>query len=262
MEASATEKTTEQYSKSQSVLVAVGLAIVPLFLGAIVNYVYSPYGLHRAPSGIEYIGSGIAYYALVLGLVAVFLRTSGWGQQYLDVRLPRGRTWLWTGGGVIAIVAVLILFGTLTTMLDLPVAENNILTPLLEQSIEDDLSLSTVTLATLLLVVVIVPPVEELLHRNLIQKLLGEQLSPAGAIGGASLLFALGHIPAYYSPTLSATAVALILTFLGGVVFGVVYHAMENLVAATIVHAFLNLLGFLPIYLGGVAVAEALLPLG
>lgn len=262
MEDSVATGTNERYSKRQIVLIAGVLTAITLLLGTIVNYAYSPYGLHRAPSGVEYLGSGIAYYALMLGVVAGFLRVSGRGRQYLDVQRPRRRTWLWVVGGVIGMFVVMILFGTLTTILGLPVAEANVNTPLLEGTIKGDLAPSTITLVMLLLLVVIIPPVEELLHRNVIQKLLVERFSPVVAIGGASLLFTLGHVPSYYSPSLLATGVALLFVFLGGIVFGVVYHVTENLVAATIVHSFINLLGFLPVYLESVPVEEVPLVVG
>lgn len=92
------------------------------------------------------------------------------------------------------------------------------------------------------LVIFIVGPFEELLYRGVVQSRLRESFGAAAAIGLASLVFALIHIPAhgFGGAGVAATAASMAALFGGSLVFGAIYEYTENLTVVALIHGFYN----------------------
>lgn len=173
---------------------------------------------------LEYLG-----YALVaIGFLYVTQR----GLAYLDFGWPSWREAGIVVGGVVASLAV---WGTgmvLISELGLPAADH----ALFDAETGDPRLL--LTLVPLLLFVN--GPVEELLYRNVIQKYLQEWFTPGVAIGVTSGIFALAHVPAYFTAGLSAIAVTLGLLFVLSCFWGVLYARTQSLFVVSAVHGIYN----------------------
>jgi membrane protease YdiL (CAAX protease family) len=112
--------------------------------------------------------------------------------------------------------------------------------------------------------ILVIGPCEELLFRGVIQTKLRESFSGAGAVGVASGIFALIHIPAYGSDVivdiiqqggvtmenLQSLGVTLSILFALALVLGYVYERTENLTVPMITHGFYNAFLFGMVYIG------------
>jgi membrane protease YdiL (CAAX protease family) len=174
----------------------------------------------------EYLG----YALTALGFVYVTYRGFG----YLDIRWPSVRDVGSIAGGLVLSLAIWGSGLALISGLGLPVADHALFS-----SEEVDPQVLLVLIPLLFLVN---GPVEELLYRNVIQKYLGEWFSTVIAIGLASAIFALSHVPAYLTADLSGMAVTLTLLFCVSSVWGAVYAKTESLVVVSVIHGSYNAL--------------------
>ena len=118
------------------------------------------------------------------------------------------------------------------------------LTPSGSDSLALILSGGTATIVTgVLLVVLFAVPAEELFYRNVIQKRLDEGLPSPVAVVLAALLFALSHVPTYYSPNPVLMASPFASNLVGGLVYGSIYARTKNIAPAVLAHALYNTIG-------------------
>jgi len=160
-------------------------------------------------------------------------------RELFGVSVPSSRDWLWTGVGLVGIVAayllasglITIISTVLSTLFGITVAagENTIIA-VIEANPEVILYLIPVT-------VLVVAPGEELLFRGVVQGVLRRSLGVGPAIAGASLLFGGIHILSVGSG--DAWTYVLVATALGAVL-GLVYEYTENLVVPIVIHAIWN----------------------
>jgi hypothetical protein len=173
---------------------------------------------------LEYVG---------VAVVAVgFLYVSHRGLGYVDLRWPSTRE---LGAVAVGLAATLLVWAASATLIEglgLPSAEHALFDPA-----EGDPRL---LLLLVPLVVLVNGPLEELLYRNVIQKSLAERFSTPAAVGIASAIFALAHVPAYLGAGWVALAVSLALLFALSVVFGVVFVWTRSLVVVAAVHGLYN----------------------
>jgi len=183
---------------------------------------------------IQYAGYALA----ALGFVYVTHR----GLAYLDLTWPTARE---SGIVAVGLVASLVIWGVASLLisgLGLPVADHALF------SSED--ADPRVLLALVPLLLFVNGPVEELLYRNVIQKYLREWFSTGVAVALASGIFALAHVPAYFTAGLSAMLVTLGLLFVLSCVWGVVYDRTGSLTVVAAIHGLYNALVLCVAYVG------------
>lgn len=185
---------------------------------------------------------GTLFFGLGLVLVSVwFVTSTGRGLGYFDLRLPGVRDLLYAIGGIVALVCVAIAVGLVFSALNVPTAENSIESTAREGGAE-------VLLWAIPLAWLAIGLGEELVFRGVVQNYLEEGFSTAGAILASSVIFALVHIPAYYSPNPLATGSVLVVVFCLSVVLGVTYVRTRNLLVPILIHGTYNAIVFLSLY--------------
>lgn len=170
-----------------------------------------------------------------------YLRLSGRGWSYLDLRRPGVRDLKYVVLGTAGGFAVVTALGALVQALGLPTTPNTILEPALAGD-------TTFLLVLVPLVLLVNAPVEELVFRNVVQKRLYGAFGKAWAVVVASLVFAVVDLPVYYNPDLLASAVSVAIVFAGSLVFGWVYARTDNLLVPAIVHGLFNAANILLLY--------------
>jgi membrane protease YdiL (CAAX protease family) len=175
----------------------------------------------------------IQYAGYTLAAVG-FLYVTHRGIAYLDVNWPSARE---TGGILGGVVASLAIWGSASVLisgLGLPVADHALFS-------SDDAN-PRMLLALVPLLLFVNGPIEELLYRNVIQKYLQEWFSTTVAVGLASAIFALAHVPAYFTAGLSAMLVTLGLLFCLSCVWGAIYARTNSLTIVAAIHGLYNAL--------------------
>ncbi len=183
----------------------------------------------------------VAAYAGMVLAVWGYLRLSGRGWSYLDVRAPTRRDLAYVVGGTAGGFAALTALGAVVELAGLPTTPNTALEPALAGD-------PSFLLVLVPLVLFVNAPVEELVFRNVVQKRLYGAYGKGWAVVLASVIFALVHLPAYYNPDLRATGVMVGLIFAGSLVFGWTYARTDNLVVPTVVHGLFNAIQILLLY--------------
>ncbi len=184
------------------------------------------------------LASRTAYFVLnFVGMAAagaVYLAYTGRGWDFVDLRLPTRREWLYTLAGTVIILGFYVASTVLITLLDLPAADTGVL-----EFVGDDEAMVLILIAIAFL---FNSPAEEFLFRNVIQKRLYAAFSRSGAVVVASAIFALVHLPVYvvFADSTLAVAVPIVLLFGGGLILGYSYVVTENLVTPIIIHAVYN----------------------
>jgi membrane protease YdiL (CAAX protease family) len=124
--------------------------------------------------------------------------------------------------------------GTATiTGLGLPAADHALFDP------TDDANPSLLLLLVPL-VLFVNGPVEELLYRNVVQKYLAERFNTLTAVGIASVIFALAHLPAYFTANPAGIVVTLGLLFVVSCLWGALYAHTRSLVVVSAIHGLYN----------------------
>lgn len=182
----------------------------------------------------EYLG-----YALV---AVGFLYVTHRGLVYLDIRRPSPRELGIVAGGVVLSFGLWAAGSVLISELGLPAADHAAF-----DAEEDGSPALLLTLIPLMLLVN--GPVEELLYRNVIQKFLTERFSRTVAIAVASTVFALAHVPAYFTAGVGPLVVTLSLLFVVSTLWGGIYAWTESLFVVSAIHGLYNALLVFGLYL-------------
>lgn len=232
--------------RRQSPWLLVGTLLLAYLVTVVSVYATASWGFDLAVTPAAYLAIGIVTYLVTALVVYGYLRASGEGWAFLDVRVPTGRDLVAIVGGLLAVVVVSVAGEVAVTSLGLPVAPNVALEPVLSGALAGQ---RVLVLALIPIMFVLIAPVEELLYRNVVQKRLAEWVSPAGAIVLASAVFAVAHVPAYSGGSTLALAVACTLTFVTSLVFGWLYHRTGSIVVPAVVHGGLNAMSLGLLYL-------------
>jgi len=182
--------------------------------------------------------------AIVLAQLTIgglYLKLTGRGIAYLDIERPELSDFVPVIGGLGAILLVLVGVNLLLSMLDVGSAQHSVVSNTDSANYEVFLYLVPIS-------IFVIGPTEELMFRNIIQKRLRESLSMPAAIIGASVIFALIHIPSYATAGLQQLVVSLTMVFLFAIILGSTYEHTENIVVPMVIHGFFNALQFLLVY--------------
>ena len=232
----------------RSVVAAIVLTIFGLFVSEVTTIpaVLLDPALATSPGEVSI---GVRTLFMILNFVgfvlagAIYLQYTGRGWSYVDLEVPSKRGWLYIGGGVGAAILFYLLVSALVTALELPAAENQIV-----EYIGGD---SRMVLIMILIVFFFNAPAEEFLFRNIVQKRLYAAFTRVQAVGIASGIFALVHLPVYLvlAESLAATTVSVSIVFGGAVIFGYLYARTDNLLVPIGAHATFNAIQFGLLYL-------------
>ncbi|MXR50880.1 CPBP family intramembrane metalloprotease [Halovenus sp. WSH3] len=216
-----------------AVYAAVGLMVLSFLIGQAVSIAAVPVlGLDQAPL-VVYPTLFVVQYA-GFALVAVgFLYATHRGLAYVDLSLPSPRQVGIIVGGVVASFVIWAVASLIVANLGLPATDHALFDP------SDDAT-PTLLLVLVPLVLFVNGPVEELLYRNVIQKYLTERFSVPVAIVIASAVFALAHVPAYYSAGLTALSFTLTLLFVISCLWGWIYDYTGSLLVVSAIHGLYN----------------------
>lgn len=175
------------------------------------------------------------------GTAAVlYLWASGRGLEFLDLRVPTRREVGWGVAGLAVLIGTLYASAFLIDLLGIEQATHGIV-----RRARKDPSILLISVPASLL---LIGPGEELLYRNVVQKSLYDVFSRRTTIVVATIIFAVVHFPAYFSPTIGQTLVSLGVVFTLALVLGVVFDRTENLVVVAVVHGTFNALQFADLY--------------
>lgn len=179
------------------------------------------------------LGFGIS--ALVV--VAVYLRVTGFGWSYLDLRMPTLRE---VGYVILSIVGLYLLaagVSVLSQLLGADAAQHSTIQAARDGSPE-------ILLVYAVGAIPIIGVAEELIYRNLVQKRLYRAFSKRTAILLASVLFAGIHILVYLGGGILSTVTSLAVVFGLSVILGGLYARTGTVVVPALTHGIYNLLVF------------------
>lgn len=174
---------------------------------------------------VEYLG-----YALVAG---GFLYVTRRGWSYLDVHRPTPREFVVVLLGLVASLGLWGVASVAVTELGLPAADHALFDA--EETANPELLLALIPL-----MILVNGPVEELLYRNVIQKYLAERFPQTIAIGVASLVFALAHVPVYLTAGVGPLLVTLGILLLISAFWGLLYARTGSLFVVALIHGLYN----------------------
>ncbi len=180
---------------------------------------------------------------VIMGGIAIgYLWATGRRLSYVTIRWPSLKEWLVVLAGPFAVFAVSIVVNLFGMVLEIESSPHAIA--------EIDAIDPTFYLYLIPIMIFIVGPFEELLYRGVIQTRLRESFSAPAAIGIASVVFALIHLPAYGLGAAGAAEISLALTviFGGSLVFGGLYEWTGNLTVVALVHGLYNSIALFLLY--------------
>lgn len=179
---------------------------------------------------------------MITGAV-VFLELSDRGPSFLDLRTPRLRDVGYVVGGTVFLFVMVQIIGLLFSFLQISPADHGT-----ADAIRDA---DPVIVAFLIFgAFAFIGPGEELLFRNVVQKRLYDDFSRYGAIGFASVIFALIHYSAYATGTFGQAIASLATVFSLSLMLGWVYHRTDSVVVPALIHGAYDAVTFVIIYLG------------
>jgi membrane protease YdiL (CAAX protease family) len=228
---------------------AVGWSLFVALSGLVATFVWSSVLVSLASVAVPSTPGQMERYVLgsvALGLGAatvafVYIRTTDETPAFLDFRVPTKRGVGYVVGGIAALLAILAGMSFALSYLGVSTASHSIERAAREGNAE-----------MLLLVVVaswlFIGPGEELLYRNIIQKSLYGTFGEWGAVVVASVVFALGHFLAYWSPNLVRTLVSLVVVFTLSLLLGAVYLRTENTTVPAVIHGTFDAIVFASLY--------------
>lgn len=248
METSAPPSRQREDGPVRAVLVGLGLTVFGLLMA---NIVTAP-AFVIDPSLLEGIGEatvGGRTLVMVLNFVGmalaglIYLLATDRGLSWIDLRAPTRNDWIYMAVGSVGSLAFLFLFGFITSLLEIPAADSQVV-----EIIGQD---QTMILIMIVIVFFFNAPAEEFLFRNVIQKRLYAAFTRMQAVVVASVIFAVIHFPMYvtFADSIVATLASLTVMFGGSLIFGYVYAKTDNLLVPTIAHAVLNAFQFAMLYL-------------
>ncbi len=167
--------------------------------------------------------------------VALYLRYTGRGLDFLDLDRPTRRDAGYGVAGLVVIFGTFVAASLLLTALGIDSAAHG-----LQDTIAEAEEPTAVALLFVVTSVLIIGPGEELLYRNVVQKSLYDVVSRPAAVVVASVIFAAIHLPAYSTATLPQTVVSLAVVFGLSLTLGAVYERTDNVVVPAAVHGLFN----------------------
>ncbi|WP_290819299.1 CPBP family intramembrane glutamic endopeptidase [Halovivax sp.] len=200
------------------------------------------------------IGFRTAFFVLnFVGMAAagaIYLSYTDRGWEYVDLRIPTRRDWLFAGLGIVASLLLYVAAVAAIALGNLPAADSGVV-----QFVGDDVRMIPILIAIAFL---FNAPAEEFLFRNVIQKRLYDAFDRPIAVIVASAIFAIVHAPVFavFADSALAVAVPLTIVFGGGVIFGYVYAVTDNLVVPTLAHAVYNSFIWVLLYLSMTGVID------
>jgi len=174
--------------------------------------------------------------AILLGigtvLATVISVQFGWvHREEIGFRVPSGREILVGIGAVFALLGLATALSIIIETLGVPPSEH---------SLFDEEATWVYYVSLAVLSILLIGPVEELLFRGLIQNYVRPALGGVGAVVWTSLLFAVVHLPAYFTDTLETAALSLVVVFALSLVLGAVYERYRNIVLVMAIHGLYN----------------------
>ncbi len=201
-----------------------------------------------ALQGIGLVGTAVAY-----------LRMTGRGLDFLRLSKPSPKQVALSFGTVVGMIAALIAVSVVIEALGQDPAGHGTV----EQIADEDDPNPNLALYMVVLSILVIGPCEELLFRGVIQTKLRDSFSVEGAVGVASVIFALIHIPAYGADVIAeivqegvtvssiqSLGVTLTVLFVLSLILGYVYERTDNLAVPMIAHGFYNAVLFGILYIG------------
>lgn len=223
----------------RTVGIALGIGILGIVLLVVVSLIVglAAFGLPVSELAVIAIATGIGQYVGFAGLAVWYLRRRGfeWDRvwSYLGVRMPTLRDIGVVVLGYAVIFGMLIVLGIVVEVFLPEPAENEGAQALAE------LDSTTVYVAAVLFMFLVVGPCEEFLYRGIVQNRLRERLSAAPSIAIASLIFAAVHVVALAGDPASMLVTVGIL-FVPSLVLGAVYEYTGNIVVPSLLHGLHN----------------------
>lgn len=178
---------------------------------------------------------GIGFGGTALG----YLRLRGLGLDFVGLRVPTVRDFVWVGAGYVLALGGAFLAVVVVVLAGAPAARNRV----------GELAVRNPEILLLLIPfsVLLIGPGEELLFRGIVQGTLREAFGPVGAVGIASAVFAAVHVVAL-SGEAGARLVTVGVLFLPSLVFGTAYERTGNLVVPALIHGGYNATLFTLVY--------------
>lgn len=172
-------------------------------------------------------------------LVGVYLGYNDLGRKYIDVQWPSLRDLGYGVFGFVLLIGALVVISQLIQALGIQTAEHSV-TQTVEETGSAEIYLALVPLSFL-----VIAPTEELFYRNVIQKSLYDWFSRPNAVLVASALFALIHIPAYFTRGIGPLLTTLPVLFVLALVLGESYRRTRNITVPILIHGAFNAIQFL-----------------
>lgn len=229
-----------------SLILAVGGLVVAVVVTVVGFQVLTDAGVVAAEDvTVRYpVGTVLTGIAFVL-VVAGYIRATG-RTDLLEVRVPSLVDAAWVVGGVVALLATLVVLSAILEQLGIHAAQHRI-----EEIGQEH---PAVLLVMIPLAFLVIGPTEELLFRGTIQGLLRRVYRPTPAILIASVMFAIGHVFALSGPDASRVSTLVIILLLGAIL-GAVYEFTDNLVVPALVHGTYDAVAFIQIYVTATGLA-------
>lgn len=186
-------------------------------------------------SGIEArIVHIVLSFSMLFAICCVYLWYSGRGLSYIDVSWPTYSEWGYITTGAALSLFILVITNIIISYFRVPTGESTTVATIGHST--------EVAILFVFIVFLFNAPVEEILFRNIVQKQLTDIYHPAAAIGVASVLFMLMHLPAYTSGTVSNPQVVISLgsVFCSSTIYGYIYYKTENVLVPSLAHSFYN----------------------
>jgi membrane protease YdiL (CAAX protease family) len=160
----------------------------------------------------------------------------------IDVRVPTLRDIGWAIGGIVALLVGVIILSQLIQYANVSPASNG--------SVETAQQNPEIIPFFVIMSILIVGPCEELLFRGGVQGLLRDSYATVPAIVITSGLFGVAHVAALLGDAVLGQAAYILVTFVLGIVLGLLYEYTENIVVPMLSHGIYNAIVF-----GSLAVA-------
>lgn len=221
-----------------AVMVAFAGMILTIIFGGIILYASTTVGGLSEAQQTASTQVGMA--AAVTVVTAGYLVFTGRSYTFLDIRPPTLRDIGWLIGGLVALFGALVAIETVMTAIGAESANHST-----EQQAQQNPEALLVLVPAALF---IIGPFEELLYRNIIQKMLYDYFSRAGAVIVASIIFAMAHTAAYWTAGPGAVLGSLAVVFGLSLILGGVYERTEKLLIPALVHGIYNAIIFVTLY--------------
>lgn len=179
------------------------------------------------------VGTGVG----AVAFAAIYFEHSRHDADFLDLDPPGLRDLGYVVGGILLLTLTLLGISIIASELGVTFSQHS----LEEQARGGDERLLLLMIPVSIL---FIGPGEELVFRNIVQKRLAEQFSTAGAIGVASVIFALIHFTAYAGGAPPQVLGSLGIVFTLSVLLGWIYARTEKLVVPALVHGVYNAVQF------------------